>query len=371
MAATLDDDEAGMARAVRVARAGLGTTYPNPCVGAVVVVRGKEVASAHSRPTGGAHAEAQALAKAGDAAKGSTLYVTLEPCCHFGRTPPCTDAIMAAGVARVVIGVRDPAKHANGKGIRKLRRAGLEVEVGVGADACEDVHAHYLHHERTGRPFVTLKAGVSLDGRIATASGDSKWITSEVSRTHAHRVRAEHHAIMVGGQTVLDDDPRLDVRHVRGTDPLPIVADTRLRIGGADVGPRKVLREGTFVLHGPKASAAAKTRVGRTGATLVALPVTAEGHLDLAAVLQWAGENSLRSILVEGGGHLLGSFVRDGLWQHWLLYQSPRVLGEGRAVVAGVDWPTVADAPRVRVRSRRALGPDLLWHLTRDEDAGR
>lgn len=355
-----------MARAVAVARRGLGATYPNPCVGAVVVVRGRGVSAARSRPTGGAHAEAQALAKAGRAARGATLYVTLEPCCHFGRTPPCTDAIIEAGVARVVIGVEDPAAHARGKGIGKLRRAGITVDIGVGAAACEQLHAHYLHHERTGRPFVTLKAGASLDGRIATATGDSKWITSEASRTHAHRARAEHHAIMVGGQTVLDDDPRLDVRHVRGTNPVPIVADTRLRVGGARVPPRRILQQGTFVLHGPGAPAAAVKRVARTGATLVELPLGADGHLDLAAVLQWAGDNSLRSILVEGGGHLLGAFVREHLWQRWLLYQSPRVLGEGRAVLAGVDWPTVAAAPTVRVQFRRRLGPDLLWSLTRD-----
>jgi diaminohydroxyphosphoribosylaminopyrimidine deaminase/5-amino-6-(5-phosphoribosylamino)uracil reductase len=359
------DDARAMAKAVAAAHRGLGATYPNPCVGAVVVAGGKLVSSARSRPTGGAHAEPQALAKAGRRAHGATLYVTLEPCCHVGRTPPCTKAIIAAGVARVVVGVRDPAPHAAGRGIAALRRAGIEVDVGVGAEACEAVHAHYLHHERTGTPFVTLKAAISLDGRIATASGDSKWITSERARRHVHRVRAEHHAIMVGAQTVLDDDPGLDVRWVRGVDPVPLVLDTRLQLGGARAPRRRVLRPGTFVLHGPAAAAAARRRVERTGATPVELPVGRDGHLDLAAVLQWAAAGKLRSILVEGGGHVLGSFVREGLWQDWLLYQSPRLLGEGRAVLSGVDWPTVAEAPVVLVNSRRALGPDLLWSLSR------
>ncbi|MCA9710351.1 MAG: bifunctional diaminohydroxyphosphoribosylaminopyrimidine deaminase/5-amino-6-(5-phosphoribosylamino)uracil reductase RibD, partial [Myxococcales bacterium] len=243
------DHERLMQQAVRLARAGLGATYPNPCVGAVVVAEGRVLGAARSRPTGGPHAETQALARAGAAARGATMVVTLEPCGHVGRTPPCTRAIIEAGIRTVVVGVRDPAAHVDGKGIRALRRAGVEVIVGVGAKACGEVHEHYLHHARSGLPFVSLKAATSLDGRIATAGGDSKWITGEAARRHAHRLRAWHHAIAVGAETALRDDPRLDVRLVRGVDPIPVVFDGRLRVGAARAPRLAVLRPGALVLH--------------------------------------------------------------------------------------------------------------------------
>jgi len=349
-----------MQRAVRLATAGLGSTYPNPCVGAVVVSGGEVVGSARSRPTGGAHAETQALARAGERARGGTLVVTLEPCRHVGRTPPCTRAIIAAGIRTVVVGVRDPAAHVDGKGIRALRRAGIEVVVGVGEVACRRVHEHYLHHARHGIPFVTLKAATSLDGRIATRSGDSRWITGVEARRHGHRLRARHHAIAIGVHTALIDDPRLDVRLVQGVDPLPVVFDGRLRLGGPRVGPRRLLRPGTLVLHTAVASASARARVAATGATLVEVAQSLGGRIDLGAALEQLGRREIRSVLVEGGGRLHGTFVGEGRWQRAFLYQAPLLLGEGRPAFAGVEWPTVAEAPRVSVESRRVLGPDLL-----------
>lgn len=348
-----------MAHAVRRARAGLGATYPNPSVGAVVAKAGRVLGAARSRPTGGAHAETQALRQAGAAARGATLVVTLEPCCHHGRTPPCTEAIVAAGIRTVVVGVLDPAAHVAGKGVRALRRAGVEVVVGVQAAACEAVHEHYLHHARHGVPFVSLKAATSLDGRIATASGDSKWITSEAARRHGHRLRAWHHAIAVGAHTVQLDDPGLDVRLVRGVDPLVVVFDGRLRLGAPGASAR-VLRPGTLVLHTDRASSAAAARVAKTGATLVPVPEAEGGRVDVAAALRELGRREIRSLLVEGGGRLHGAFVAAGAWQRAFLYQAPRLLGEGRPMIAGVGWSTVAEAPRLRVEQRRALGPDLL-----------
>jgi diaminohydroxyphosphoribosylaminopyrimidine deaminase/5-amino-6-(5-phosphoribosylamino)uracil reductase len=349
-----------MRQAVLHARAGLGATYPNPCVGAVVAKGERVLGSARSRPTGGAHAETQAIAKAGPAARGATLVVTLEPCCHHGRTPPCTEAIVAAGIRTVVVGVRDPAGHVDGKGLRALRRAGLEVIEGVEAAACRAVHEHYLHHVTHGLPFVTLKVATSLDGRIATASGDSKWITGPVARRHGHRLRAQHHAIAVGAHTAALDDPGLDVRLVRGVDPVVVIFDGRLRLGARDAPPVRVLRPGTLVLHTERASASARARVAKTGATLVPVAELGSGLVDIAAALRELGRREIRSLLVEGGGRLHGAFVAAAAWQRAFLYQAPRLLGDGRPMLAGVGWPTVADAPRVHVEARRSLGSDLL-----------
>ncbi len=355
-----------MKRAVALARGGLGATYPNPCVGAVVFRGARVVAGARSRPTGGAHAETQALARAGAKARGASMAVTLEPCCHHGRTAPCTRAIIEAGVRRVAIGVRDRAAHVDGKGIRALRRAGIEVIVGVHEAACRGVHEHYLHHVVHGRPFVTLKAACSLDGRIATAQGDSRWITSEVSRKHVHRLRAQHHAIAVGAETAILDDPGLDVRWGRGVDPIPVVFDSRLRLGAASAPALSVLRPGTWVLHTARASAAARARLAKTGATPVEVADDGAGHVDIDAALRELGRREIRSLLVEGGGRLHGAFMGTAAWQRAYLYQAPRILGDGRPVVAGIGWPTVAAAPPVRVESRRTLGPDALIVLVPD-----
>ncbi|MEM9460371.1 MAG: dihydrofolate reductase family protein, partial [Myxococcota bacterium] len=247
-----------------------------------------------------------------------------------------------------------------------LRRAGVEVIVGVEAAACRAVHEHYLHHVRSGHPFVSLKAAMSLDGRIATPSGDSRWITGLAARRHGHRLRARHHAIAVGAETALLDDPRLDVRLVRGTDPIPVIFDARLRVGSPRAPALTVLRPGTLVLHTARASASARTRVARTGATLLCIPDDGSGHVDLCAALTELGAREIRSILVEGGGRLHGSFVRCAAWQRAFLYQAPRLLGEGRPVLGGIAWPSVGDAPRIRVESRRTLGSDLLTVIVPD-----
>lgn len=356
-------DPRWMRAAIRQARAGTGSTYPNPCVGAVVVAGGVVVGQARSDITGGPHAEVRALRRAGAAARGATLYVTLEPCNHRGRTPPCVDAILEAGVARVCVGIVDPAEHVAGRGIRRLRRRGVEVQVGLEAEAAAEAHRHYLHHVDSGRPFVTLKVATSLDGRIATRGGDSKWITGEAARRSAHRLRADHHAIAVGGRTVRADDPRLSVRLVRGLDPVPVVFDPKLRCLAGDATPA-VLRPGAIFLHTPRASARARRRVARAGAEAIELPADPEGRIGLDGALEVLGARAIRSLMVEGGGRLLGSFVRAGCWGELWHYQAPVILGEGRAAFAGLEWTQVADAPRLRVARRRRLGDDQLTIYT-------
>lgn len=348
-----------MKRAIRLAEAGTGSTYPNPCVGAVVVRDGEMIGSGRSKPTGQAHAEVVALRKAGSGAKGATMYVTLEPCRHQGKTPPCTKAIIAAGISRVVVGIRDPAPHAAGKGLTQLRRAGLKVDVGVGQATVEQAHAHYLHHVRTGWPYVTLKAAVSLDGQVAVASGESKWITGETARRDAHRLRARHHAIAVGAGTVELDDPELTVRLARGTDPIPVVFDSTLRLAKR-VGRVKVLRPGTVVLHTAKAPAVRRDRLLRAGIQLVKVRADRRGRISIPHALEQLGRREIRSLMVEGGGELLGSFVVSGAWQRLHLYQAPRLLGAGRPLLAGYLPKSVNDAQSVKILERRRLGEDTL-----------
>jgi diaminohydroxyphosphoribosylaminopyrimidine deaminase / 5-amino-6-(5-phosphoribosylamino)uracil reductase len=358
------DDERWMMRAVAAARAGVGSTYPNPCVGAVLVRRGAVVGVGRSAATGGPHAEVVALRRAGARARGATMYVTLEPCSHVGRTGPCTEAIVAAGVSRVVVGVVDPAPHANRKGLKRLRRRGIEVDLGVSADACRDLHEHYLHHIESGTPFVTLKVASSLDGRVATASGDSRWITCAASRNLVHRLRAEHHAVAVGVETVLLDDPALTVRTVRGTDPVPVVFDTGLRLGGVRSSGIAVLRPGTVVLHGARAPARAVDRLARLGVETVQVRTQGDGRLDVRDALHELGRRSIRSVLVEGGGRLLGSFVAASAWQRFYWFSAPSFLGDdGRPALAGVSWPSISEAPALQVERRRTVGTDLLTIL--------
>jgi diaminohydroxyphosphoribosylaminopyrimidine deaminase/5-amino-6-(5-phosphoribosylamino)uracil reductase len=354
-----------MREALRLADSGTGATYPNPCVGAVVVRRGVVVGRGRSDATGGPHAEVRALAQAGDAARGATIYVTLEPCNHRGRTPPCVDALLAAGVARVVVAIEDPAPHVAGAGIRRLRRHGVDVELGLLAERAHAVHRHYLHHVAQRRPFVTLKLATSIDGRIATATGDSKWITGEPARRNAHRLRARHHAIAVGAATVLADDPRLDVRLVRGVDPLPIVFDPRLRVATAGRA-FQLLRPGVLFLHTSRASARARAALAKAGADALEVPSEGNGKgIDIAAALDQLGAREFRSLMVEGGGRLIGAFMRACAWQELWIYRAPIVLGEGRPAVAGLELESVADAERLQLLRRRMLGEDELCIYTR------
>ncbi len=356
-----------MRRAASLARRGLGSTYPNPSVGAVIVRDGVVVATARTAPTGGPHAEARALAKAGEAARGATLYVTLEPCSHHGRTPPCTDAIKRAQVARVVYGVEDVAAHASGRARTILRSAGIDVSVGTEAQLCLAVHEHYLHHAATGLPFVTLKTAASLDGRVSVRTGDSKWITSPRSRQLGHRLRAEHHAIAVGIGTVLADDPSLSVRSVKGVDPRRIVFDSTLRLAGAR--RTSICSPGTLVLHTAAARAADADALHDCGVETVRVQASRDGRVSVRAALRALGRADVRSLLVEGGGTLVGAFAKAGAWDRWFWFCAPKILGEGTAAVAGVSWAKVASTPALEVERRASVGDDLLTVLRPRRDA--
>ncbi len=328
-------DEALMRRALVLAEHGRTTVSPNPLVGCVIARDGEIVGEGFHARAGGPHAEVVALQSAGDSAAGATAYVTLEPCAHSGRTPPCTQALVTAGIRRVVAALPDPHPVAGG-GADRLRSAGVRVDLGCCQEEARLQNVVFLHGLVTGRPFVVIKAAVSLDGRIAAADGTSQWLTGEQTRRRAHQLRAAADAVIVGSQTVLDDDPALTVR-VPGYDgppPLRVVLDRRGRVRG-----------GQQVLN-----AAAPTLLHR-------------GGLDELLAVLWA--RGVRSSLVEGGASVVAAFLRAGLVDRLVLHVAPVLLGaRGRPLVAG-DWPaTLAAAARLRLHDVEQVGDDVLLTYT-------
>jgi diaminohydroxyphosphoribosylaminopyrimidine deaminase/5-amino-6-(5-phosphoribosylamino)uracil reductase len=347
-----------MRRALREARK--GRPSPNPHVGAVVVQQGRIVGMDHHRQAGLAHAEVGALQKAGERARGGTLYVTFEPCNHHGRTGPCTEAILEAGIARVVIGCRDPAPHVPGAAER-LRAAGVEVEIGVRQDEAHELIADFTKHITTGRPWVTLKAAVTMDGRMATRTGDSKWITSERARREAHRLRDRHDVVLVGRGTVLADDPQLTVRHVRGTDPWRVVLDTHLQTPPS----ARLLQSGgvpPWICHGPGAPPERRQRLEQAGAHLLECPFSGD-HVSVEHVLRELGRRDVVRVLVEGGPTLHGALLDGGWVDGSAIFVAPCIVGdtEARPLAVGRGVDRIADAWRIGRPRVRRLGADVLF----------
>lgn len=353
-----------MARALRLARRGAGRVSPNPMVGAVAVKSGRVVGEGYHRGVGQPHAEAVALEAAGRRASGAELYVNLEPCCHHGRTPPCTGAILGAGVRRVWVAVADPNPLVGGKGIRKLRRNGVEVHTGILAEEATRLNEFYLKYVQTGRPFVVAKMAASLDGRIATSTGDSRWISGPGSRRMGHRLRKEVDAVVVGAGTVAADDPLLTVRMgvPSPRQPARIVLDTQLRI------PARArvldLSSGgrTIVACGRAADTGRMKRLREMGVEVWSLPVDSAGHVDLRAVLGRAGREKMTSVLVEGGSRVMTSALRMGLVDKLVVFLAPKILGGGRSQEAVGDLGVARLSRAVSledVRWRR-VGEDLM-----------
>lgn len=348
-----------MRRALELAEHGRRTVSPNPLVGCVLVRGGEVVGEGGHERAGGPHAEIAALADAGDRARGATAYVTLEPCAHTGRTGPCADALIAAGVTRVVMALPDPNPVATG-GAERLRAAGVEVVDGVGEEEARAQNEVFLHGLATGRPFVTLKCALSVDGRIAAADGTSQWLTGPEARAAAHRLRAEADAVVVGSGTVLADDPALTVRlpdHTGGR-PVRVVLDGRARTTAA----HRVLdaEAPTLIAVTAQADGGAVDKLRDAGAELVTLP-SGDGGVDLTALLAELWRRDVRSVLVEGGAEVLGSFLRAGLWDRLTVHVAALLLGaSGRAALAGDRIATLADAPRLRLEHVTTAGDDVL-----------
>ncbi|MBI3448442.1 MAG: bifunctional diaminohydroxyphosphoribosylaminopyrimidine deaminase/5-amino-6-(5-phosphoribosylamino)uracil reductase RibD [Acidobacteria bacterium] len=347
---------------LRAARRGRARVHPNPLVGAAVVKRGRVVAVGHHARFGGEHAEVVALRRAGKQASGATLYVTLEPCAHHGKTPPCVDAILRAGVARVVAAMRDPHPLVDGRGFRALRRAGVRVDVGTLRAPAEELNAAYTTVVLEGRPFVTLKVGMTLDGKIATARGESRYITSPASRRAAHRMRGQHDAVLVGAGTARADDPRLTARGVRGPgrQPARVVLDTRLTLS-----PRSRLlttRGGRVLVYTASASSRGRARLERAGATVMRVGRGRSGGVDLGSVLSDLTARGVGSLLVEGGGDVAWSFLHAGAVDRVVLFVAPKILGGRDAVpaVAGRGAARLADAIHLNEMRIRRLAGDIV-----------
>jgi diaminohydroxyphosphoribosylaminopyrimidine deaminase/5-amino-6-(5-phosphoribosylamino)uracil reductase len=359
-----------MQRALNLARQALGTVSPNPAVGAVLLKDGRVVGEGSTQPPGGPHAEVVALRQAGEAARGAVLYVTLEPCCHHGRTPPCTQAVLAAGVREVHLSHLDPDPHVSGRGKAELESAGVTVYVGEGEEEARRINEAYVKHRTTGLPFVMAKFAASLDGKIAATSGDSRWVSGAESRRWAHRQRTTVDAIMVGVRTVLVDDPQLTARPEPGEgarlpdgqprQPLRIVADSRGRTpASAHVlqGPAR-----TLVATTDASSEAWRRQMREAGAEVLVLPA-ADGRVDLGELLRALGSRDILTLLVEGGGELLGGFFDRGLVDKVQAIIAPIIIGGGEkaaAAVAGRGARRMADALRLRDVTVERLGEDVL-----------
>ena len=354
------DDARWMRRALRLAARGRGATSPNPMVGAVVVKRGRVIGAGYHREAGGPHAEVHALRQAGAAAAGATVYVSLEPCCHHGRTPPCTEALAAAAVSRVVAACLDPDARVSGKGLRWLSRRDIRTEVGVLEGEARRLNEAYLKRVTTGLPFVSLKAAMSLDGKTATAGGESKWITGEKARAFGHRLRADHDAVMVGIGTVLADDPELTVRQAKGRTPLRVVIDSRARtpvdarLLGADERP-------PLIVAARRAPEARRRRLARAGAE-VWVARSRAGGIDLKSLMKRLAGHGVQSILLEGGGTLAAGALADGLVDRVYFFLAPRLIGGGKAAtpVDGAGVGRLAAATRLGALRTRRIGEDLL-----------
>nr|PZN63454.1 MAG: bifunctional diaminohydroxyphosphoribosylaminopyrimidine deaminase/5-amino-6-(5-phosphoribosylamino)uracil reductase RibD [Pseudomonadota bacterium] len=357
-----ETDRVAMARALELAGKGLNTTDPNPRVGCVLVRDGRIIAEGwHERP-GGPHAEPAALAAAGPAARGATAYVTLEPCSHFGRTPPCADALIAAGVAEVVYALDDPNPEVSGRGAARLREHGIRVRSGLMADRSIAINPGYFKRRREGLPFVRVKVAASLDGRTALENGESRWITSEAARTDVQHARARSSVVLTGIGTVLADDPALDVRLPGCTrQPLRVVLDSQLRTPPT---ARVLGREGRVLVYGVPDHPDRRRALERAGAEVAIVPAHG-ARPDLPAVLRLLAARGANEVWVEAGAELAGAFLREGLFDELVLYLAPTLLGPGRPLAALPPLAALAARPRLRFANVRQVGEDLCLTLVK------
>ena len=357
-----------MAHALRLGARGLGRTWPNPAVGCVIVKDGRVLGRGWTQPGGRPHAETMALAQAGDAT-GATAYLTLEPCAHHGKTPPCAEALIHACVARVVTALTDPDPRVAGQGHAMLRAAGIAVTEGVLAEQAQDAHAGFLKRVTQGLPFVILKLAATLDGRTATGTGESRWITGPEARRAVHALRLSHDAVMVGSGTAVADDPDLTARDMGAShQPLRIVVDSQLRLAATSRLGQSARSVPVWLLHGPEASLSRQQAWTVQGAKLIAVALC-DGHVDLTMALQELAKRGLTRILCEGGGQLAAALIKAGLVDELILHSAGALIGqEGRPALGPLGLNTLAQAPRLTLLSQRSLGADVetRWRVQAD-----
>ena len=349
-----------MKLALDAASESLVRTAPNPRVGCVIFsTQNRLIGRGVTAPPGGPHAEVSAIQQArgaGEALNGASVYVTLEPCAHTGRTGPCADALIEAGVSEVYVGALDPNPLVKGMGIERLRSAGVKVVTDLLGQECHRLHAPFFKWIKTGRPWVSLKGAMTLDGCLATANGDSKWITGEIARTHVHRLRAQVGGVMVGGETARRDRPALTVRHCEGSDPIAIAVSRMLSIPN----DAPLIREGSLLFHSSEAPVERRAQLRSRGVELIEVPQDASHRgLDLSTILDRLGDRGMTHLCVEGGGRLHGAFLSDELVDDLHLYIAPTIIGRGKPLFNLPSMEAIHEGYRLSNITSERLGEDL------------
>jgi len=356
-------DQYYMNLALDLARKSEGQTNPNPLVGAVIVKSGKVVAKGYHEKAGLPHAEAIALNKAGTKARGADLYVNLEPCCHHGRTPPCTEAIISAGIKRVILGIRDPNRLVNGRGIRFLRKQGVEVVIGVLRRDCHKINEHFIKYITTGRPWVILKSAVSLDGKIATRTGDSKWITGSKARAYAHRLRSRVDAILVGAETVRMDDPQLTVRPKKKSmrNPVRIIVSGKGSISTSAKIFNNAHKERVIYVANASLPLVRKKKLQKIGVEVLLVKYRKK-KVDLPLLMDALGKMKITSIMIEGGSEISGNALKEKLVDKLIYFLAPKIIGGKNAPgpVGGQGISRIEDFIEVKEISIEKLGNDFV-----------
>jgi diaminohydroxyphosphoribosylaminopyrimidine deaminase/5-amino-6-(5-phosphoribosylamino)uracil reductase len=347
---------------------GRGYTSPNPLVGAVAVKDGTVLASSYHKCFGDMHAEVALLKKlTAEQARGATIYVNLEPCCHVGKTAPCTMALIAAGIARVVLGHEDPNPLVQGKGIKQLQEAGIEVIVGVLEDEARALNRPFITFMTKQRPWILLKVAQSLDGCIALGNGESRWITSQEARAEVHKLRAGMDAVMVGSQTVLDDDPELTVRHVAGPNPVRIIADSRFRVSADHRVFHQAEPERTWLITTDIMDSENRRKIEATGARVIVCDADKDGRINLHSAVKELGKAGIISVLVEGGGTLHAALIREKLFDKFIVAIAPKVIGsDGRSSVGPLGLTEMKQVPEFDTVAIKRVGSDIWLELERN-----
>jgi diaminohydroxyphosphoribosylaminopyrimidine deaminase / 5-amino-6-(5-phosphoribosylamino)uracil reductase len=352
-----------MRAALALARRGLGRSWPNPAVGCVLVKEGRVVGRGWTQPGGRPHAETEALRRAGFLARGATAYVTLEPCSHYAQTPPCAEALVQAGISRAVVAMEDPDPRVSGRGIAKLEHGRIAVSLGVGENEAAEINAGFLLRIREKRPLVTLKLAMTLDGRIATRTGESRWITGEAARARAHLLRAQHDAVIVGSGTVLADDPLLNVRlpGLERRSPLRVVLDGRMRLPLTSALVVGAGQTPTWLITLEGGERLRRHAYLDCGVTVLELPASADESLDLKRVMRHLADKGLTRVLVEGGARLAAALLRERLVDRLAIFRASSIIGgDGLPAAAGFGLDRLADMPLFAPLETVWLGADRL-----------
>ncbi len=354
------NDEFYMRRALRLARKGEAWVSPNPMVGAVIVKEGRIIGEGYHQIFGGNHAEINAINCASESIEGATIYVSLEPCTHYGKTPPCCECLIAQKPARVVIGTADPNPLVSGKGIDSLQRQGIETTVGILKEECTQLNERFFKFIKTGIPFITLKFAQTIDGRIAAASGHSRWISSDLSLKLAHRLRSSHDAVLIGINTLIQDNPELTVRLVRGRHPLRVIVDSSLRIPMEAQVLKNQAKAKTIIATTKNANPAKVARLKSIGIETLVIGDDTDHHIDLKKLFAELGKRSISSILVEGGSAIITSMLNENLPDRVVIVIAPKILGKGIEAVGDLGINTVDETLRIAYRKVLRKGPDII-----------